>query len=49
MSVDRVIELVGPPVVASKFGFSIPSAIRLMRAGLAGPVYTDGQREMVSR
>jgi hypothetical protein len=41
--------MIGPPAVASKLGFSIPSAIRLMRAGLAGPVYTDGQREMVSR
>jgi hypothetical protein len=49
MSDERVIELVGPPVVASKLGFSIPSAIRLMRAGLAGTIYSDGQREMVSR
>lgn len=49
MSEDREIDLVGPPVVASKLGFSIPSAIRLMRSGLAGTIYTDGQREMVSR
>ena len=43
------IELVGPPVVASALGLARPSAVRLMQAGLAGRLYTDGQREMVGR
>lgn len=43
------VELVGPPVVASALGLARPSAVRLMQAGLAGRLYTDGQREMVER
>jgi hypothetical protein len=45
----QTIELVGPPVVANELGLARSSAIRLMQAGLAGPLYSDGQREMVAR
>ena len=43
------VELVGPPVVASRLDLARSSAVRLMEAGLAGRLHTDGQRVMVER
>jgi hypothetical protein len=42
-----VIELVGPPQVAKRLNIARSSAFRLMRAGLAGDLYTFVQYEMV--
>jgi hypothetical protein len=44
-----LVELVGPPAVASRLDLARSSAVRLMEAGLAGRLYTDGQRVMVER
>lgn len=44
-----LVELVGPPFVASRLDLARSSAVRLMEAGLAGRLYTDGQRVMVER
>lgn len=44
-----VVELVGPPQVAKRLDIARSSAFRLMRAGLAGDLYTFVQYEMVER
>jgi hypothetical protein len=47
MKLPEPVRLVGPPGVMRRLALHRESAIRLMHAGLAGRLYTDGQREMV--
>jgi hypothetical protein len=44
---DTVIELMAAPAVAAYLGIARPSALQIIRTGLAGPIYSDGQREAV--